>query len=268
MHTQVHQAADKCCDVVRSRARRPGREVQRVNIDPFLDTESAKSYTFRLQHPLTSSTRAEVSCSGRWRLRGAGEPNRQRDTRKAPASQLTVGRPVHSGRTARVIEDHFGQLDPQMADLFAALRRSAAPAPTSPWLGRRFRAADHRGHAGDARPVALRRVVAAAPLPKCHQQSEWDLNQTPKGPAIWAVTETTHAEHSDRTNRQHPALPVAGSGHHSGTRIRRGGAVRCGRSRHDRAMRGGTCDDCGFAPFCDDTIATREAAFAKIRARV
>ena len=42
MHTQVHQAADKCCDVVRSRARRPGREVQRVNIDPLLDTESAK----------------------------------------------------------------------------------------------------------------------------------------------------------------------------------------------------------------------------------
>ena len=30
----------------------------------------------------------------------------------------------------------------------------------------------------------------------------------------------------------------------------------------------GTCDDCGFAPFCDDTSTTREAAFAKIRARV
>ena len=30
----------------------------------------------------------------------------------------------------------------------------------------------------------------------------------------------------------------------------------------------GTCDDCGFAPFCDDTSTTRETAFAKIRARV
>ncbi len=30
----------------------------------------------------------------------------------------------------------------------------------------------------------------------------------------------------------------------------------------------GTCDDCGFAPFCDDTTTTRETAFAKIRARV
>ena len=30
----------------------------------------------------------------------------------------------------------------------------------------------------------------------------------------------------------------------------------------------GTTDDCGFAPFCDDTSTTREVAFAKIRARI
>jgi 5-methyltetrahydropteroyltriglutamate--homocysteine methyltransferase len=30
----------------------------------------------------------------------------------------------------------------------------------------------------------------------------------------------------------------------------------------------GTCDDCGFAPFGDDTFTTRETAFAKIRACV
>lgn len=30
----------------------------------------------------------------------------------------------------------------------------------------------------------------------------------------------------------------------------------------------GTTDDCGFAPFCDDTSTTRETAFAKISARV
>jgi 5-methyltetrahydropteroyltriglutamate--homocysteine methyltransferase len=30
----------------------------------------------------------------------------------------------------------------------------------------------------------------------------------------------------------------------------------------------GTCDDCGFAPFGDDTSTSRETAFAKIRARV
>ncbi len=30
----------------------------------------------------------------------------------------------------------------------------------------------------------------------------------------------------------------------------------------------GTTDDCGFAPFCDDTSTTRETAFAKIQARV
>jgi 5-methyltetrahydropteroyltriglutamate--homocysteine methyltransferase len=30
----------------------------------------------------------------------------------------------------------------------------------------------------------------------------------------------------------------------------------------------GTCDDCGFSPFCDDTTTTRETAFEKIRARV
>jgi 5-methyltetrahydropteroyltriglutamate--homocysteine methyltransferase len=30
----------------------------------------------------------------------------------------------------------------------------------------------------------------------------------------------------------------------------------------------GTTDDCGFAPFSDDTSTTRDTAFAKIRARV
>jgi 5-methyltetrahydropteroyltriglutamate--homocysteine methyltransferase len=30
----------------------------------------------------------------------------------------------------------------------------------------------------------------------------------------------------------------------------------------------GTTDDCGYAPFCDDTSTTRDTAFAKIRARV
>jgi 5-methyltetrahydropteroyltriglutamate--homocysteine methyltransferase len=30
----------------------------------------------------------------------------------------------------------------------------------------------------------------------------------------------------------------------------------------------GTCDDCGFSPFSDDTTTTRETAFAKVRARV
>jgi 5-methyltetrahydropteroyltriglutamate--homocysteine methyltransferase len=30
----------------------------------------------------------------------------------------------------------------------------------------------------------------------------------------------------------------------------------------------GTTDDCGFAPFCDDTSTNRDTAFAKIRARV
>jgi 5-methyltetrahydropteroyltriglutamate--homocysteine methyltransferase len=30
----------------------------------------------------------------------------------------------------------------------------------------------------------------------------------------------------------------------------------------------GTCDDCGFSPFCDDTTTTRDTAFEKIRARV
>lgn len=30
----------------------------------------------------------------------------------------------------------------------------------------------------------------------------------------------------------------------------------------------GTCDDCGFSPFSDDTSTTRETAFAKIKARV
>jgi 5-methyltetrahydropteroyltriglutamate--homocysteine methyltransferase len=30
----------------------------------------------------------------------------------------------------------------------------------------------------------------------------------------------------------------------------------------------GTCDDCGFSPFCDDTTTSRDVAFAKIQARV
>jgi 5-methyltetrahydropteroyltriglutamate--homocysteine methyltransferase len=30
----------------------------------------------------------------------------------------------------------------------------------------------------------------------------------------------------------------------------------------------GTTDDCGFAPFGDDTSTARETAFAKIRARI
>jgi len=30
----------------------------------------------------------------------------------------------------------------------------------------------------------------------------------------------------------------------------------------------GSCDDCGFAPFGDDTSTSRDTAFAKIRARV
>lgn len=30
----------------------------------------------------------------------------------------------------------------------------------------------------------------------------------------------------------------------------------------------GTCDDCGFSPFCDDTTTSRDTAFAKIEARV
>ncbi len=30
----------------------------------------------------------------------------------------------------------------------------------------------------------------------------------------------------------------------------------------------GTCDDCGFSPFGDDTSTSRDTAFAKIAARV
>jgi 5-methyltetrahydropteroyltriglutamate--homocysteine methyltransferase len=30
----------------------------------------------------------------------------------------------------------------------------------------------------------------------------------------------------------------------------------------------GTCDDCGFSPFSDDTTTSRDTAFAKIQARV
>jgi 5-methyltetrahydropteroyltriglutamate--homocysteine methyltransferase len=39
-------------------------------------------------------------------------------------------------------------------------------------------------------------------------------------------------------------------------------------ARHLPADRLGTCDDCGFSPFADDTSTSRETAFAKIRARV
>ena len=39
-------------------------------------------------------------------------------------------------------------------------------------------------------------------------------------------------------------------------------------ARHLPADRLGTCDDCGFAPFADDTSTSRDTAFAKIRARV
>lgn len=39
-------------------------------------------------------------------------------------------------------------------------------------------------------------------------------------------------------------------------------------ARYIDPARLGTCDDCGFAPFGDDTSTSRETAFAKIRARV
>ncbi|MFI0913807.1 cobalamin-independent methionine synthase II family protein [Streptomyces abikoensis] len=39
-------------------------------------------------------------------------------------------------------------------------------------------------------------------------------------------------------------------------------------ARHLPADRLGTCDDCGFSPFADDTSTSRETAFAKVRARV
>ncbi|MFB4298466.1 cobalamin-independent methionine synthase II family protein [Actinomadura sp. NTSP31] len=39
-------------------------------------------------------------------------------------------------------------------------------------------------------------------------------------------------------------------------------------ARHLPADRLGTCDDCGFAPFADDTSTSRDIAFAKIAARV
>ncbi|MEY9894876.1 5-methyltetrahydropteroyltriglutamate--homocysteine methyltransferase [Catenulispora sp. MAP5-51] len=39
-------------------------------------------------------------------------------------------------------------------------------------------------------------------------------------------------------------------------------------ARHLPADRLGTCDDCGFSPFADDTSTSRQTAFAKIRARV
>jgi len=39
-------------------------------------------------------------------------------------------------------------------------------------------------------------------------------------------------------------------------------------AEHIDPSRLGTCDDCGFSPFGDDTSTTRETAFAKIRARV
>jgi 5-methyltetrahydropteroyltriglutamate--homocysteine methyltransferase len=39
-------------------------------------------------------------------------------------------------------------------------------------------------------------------------------------------------------------------------------------ARHIPVERLGTCDDCGFSPFADDTSTSRQTAFAKIRARV
>ncbi|MCF6475641.1 5-methyltetrahydropteroyltriglutamate--homocysteine methyltransferase [Nonomuraea sp. MG754425] len=39
-------------------------------------------------------------------------------------------------------------------------------------------------------------------------------------------------------------------------------------ARHLPADRLGTCDDCGFAPFADDTSTSRDTAFAKIQARI
>ncbi|MBO0654137.1 cobalamin-independent methionine synthase II family protein [Streptomyces triculaminicus] len=39
-------------------------------------------------------------------------------------------------------------------------------------------------------------------------------------------------------------------------------------ARHLPVERLGTCDDCGFSPFADDTSTSRDTAFAKIRARV
>jgi 5-methyltetrahydropteroyltriglutamate--homocysteine methyltransferase len=39
-------------------------------------------------------------------------------------------------------------------------------------------------------------------------------------------------------------------------------------ARHLPSDRLGTCDDCGFSPFADDTSTSRDLAFAKIRARV
>ncbi|MFF5210108.1 cobalamin-independent methionine synthase II family protein [Streptosporangium sp. NPDC000396] len=39
-------------------------------------------------------------------------------------------------------------------------------------------------------------------------------------------------------------------------------------ARHIPAEQLGTCDDCGFSPFADDTSTSREIAFAKITARV
>lgn len=39
-------------------------------------------------------------------------------------------------------------------------------------------------------------------------------------------------------------------------------------ARHIPAARLGTCDDCGFSPFADDTSTSRDTAFAKISARI
>jgi 5-methyltetrahydropteroyltriglutamate--homocysteine methyltransferase len=39
-------------------------------------------------------------------------------------------------------------------------------------------------------------------------------------------------------------------------------------ARHIPVDRLGTCDDCGFSPFADDTSTSRETAFAKVEARV
>jgi 5-methyltetrahydropteroyltriglutamate--homocysteine methyltransferase len=39
-------------------------------------------------------------------------------------------------------------------------------------------------------------------------------------------------------------------------------------ARHIPVDRLGTCDDCGFSPFADDTSTSRDLAFAKVEARV
>ena len=58
-----------------------------------------------------------------------------------------------------------------------------------------------------------------------------------------------------------PGRPVHGANRLDWTGVRR----RPCRNVFDQL---GTTDDCGFAPFADDTSTARATAFAKIRARV